>query len=50
LLRSRPSLGVPINEESIAQEYYPCLGEVTRHPSLRRICDKIVCGEEAHVR
>lgn len=36
--------------ELIAQEYYPCLRAATEHPALQRICDKIVCDEEAHIR
>jgi hypothetical protein len=36
--------------ELIAQEYYPCLREATVHPTLRRICDKIICDEVAHIR
>ena len=36
--------------ELIAQEYYPALRETTGHPVLRRICDKIIADEEAHIR
>jgi hypothetical protein len=53
-LRAFSDLGwssrVLIIAELIAQEYYPCLREATSHPALRRICDKIVCDEEAHIR
>jgi hypothetical protein len=41
---------VLIIAELIAQEYYPCLRAATDHPVLRRICDKIICDEEAHIR
>lgn len=36
--------------ELIAQDYYPALREATDHPVLRRICDKIIFDEEAHIR
>ena len=36
--------------ELIAQEYYPCLRAATDHPVLRRICDKIIWDEDAHIR
>jgi hypothetical protein len=53
-LRAVSDLGwssrVLIIAELIAQEYYPCLREATSHPVLRRICDKIICDEEAHIR
>lgn len=35
--------------ELVAQEYYPCLREATRHPILRRICDKIIFDEHEHI-
>jgi hypothetical protein len=53
-LRAFSDLGwssrVLIIAELIAQEYYPCLREATLHPVLRRICDKIICDEETHIR
>src|SRR5688572_27073300 len=53
-LRAVSDLGwssrVLIIAELIAQEYYPCLHAATEHPALRRICDKIICDEEAHIR
>ena len=53
-LRSCSDLGwssrVLIIAELIAQEYYPCLQLATEHPALRRICQKIICDEEAHIR
>lgn len=53
-LRAHSDLGwssrVLIIAELIAQEYYPCLREATSHPVLRRICDKIICDEDAHIR
>src|SRR5688572_32052865 len=52
-LRAVSDLGwssrVLIIAELIAQEYYPCLRAATKHPTLQRICDKIVCDEEAHI-
>lgn len=36
--------------ELIAQDYYPALREATDHPVLRRICDKIIVDEAAHIR
>ena len=53
-LRACSDLGwssrVLVIAELIAQEYYPCLRAATTHPVLVRICDKIVCDEEAHIR
>ena len=53
-LRAVSDLGwssrVLIIAELIAQEYYPCLQAATDHPVLRRICDKIICDEDAHIR
>lgn len=53
-LRAFSDLGwssrVLIVAELIAQEYYPALRVATDHPVLRRICDKIVEDEEAHIR
>ena len=53
-LRAFSDLGwssrVLIIAELIAQEYYPCLRAATPHPVLRRICDKIICDEEDHIR
>jgi hypothetical protein len=52
-LRSGGDLGwssrVLLIAELIAQEYYPCLRRATSHPALVRICDKIICDEEAHI-
>ena len=52
-LRALSDLGwssrVLLIAELIAQEYYPCLRAATEHPALRRICDKIICDEEAHI-
>ena len=36
--------------ELVAQEYYPCLRKATTQPALRRLCDKLICDEFAHVR
>ena len=36
--------------ELVAQEYYPCLRVTTSHPVLRRICDKLIHDEFAHIR
>ncbi len=36
--------------ELIAQDYYECLRAATDHPALRRLCDRIVSEERAHVR
>jgi hypothetical protein len=53
-LRSCADLGwtsrVLIVAELIAQEYYPCLRSATTDPALVRICDKVICDEEAHIR
>jgi hypothetical protein len=53
-LRAFSDLGwssrVLIIAELIAQEYYPCLRAATPHPALIRICDKIICDEEEHIR
>ena len=53
-LRAFSDLGwssrVLIIAELIAQEYYPCLRAATEHPVLQKICDKIICDEEAHIR
>jgi hypothetical protein len=53
-LRAFSDLGwssrVLIVAELIAQEYYPCLHAATDHPILRRICEKVIFDEEAHIR
>jgi hypothetical protein len=53
-LRAFSDLGwssrVLIVAELIAQEYYPCLHAATDHPVLRRICEKVIFDEEAHIR
>ncbi|HWA24059.1 MAG TPA: ferritin-like domain-containing protein [Lacunisphaera sp.] len=53
-LRAVSDLGwtsrVLIIAELIAQEYYPCLRAATNHPALVRICDTIICDEDAHIR
>lgn len=36
--------------EFVAQEYYPCLRATTTHPVLRRVCDKLIHDEFAHIR
>lgn len=36
--------------ELVAQEYYPCLRAATSHPVLRRVCDKLIHDEFAHIR
>lgn len=36
--------------ELVAQEYYPCLRDSTTHPVLRRVCDKLIHDEFAHIR
>lgn len=41
---------VLIIAELVAQEYYPCLRLATRHPVLRRVCDKLIHDEFAHIR
>ncbi len=41
---------VLIIAELVAQEYYPCLSGTTRHPALRRVCDKLIHDEFAHIR
>ncbi|HSI10225.1 MAG TPA: hypothetical protein VK985_16700 [Rariglobus sp.] len=41
---------VLIIAELVAQEYYPCLRVTTRHPVLRRVCDKLIYDEFAHIR
>jgi len=41
---------VLIIAELVAQEYYPCLRLTTRHPVLRRVCDKLIHDEFAHIR
>jgi hypothetical protein len=41
---------VLIIAELVAQEYYPCLKLTTRHPVLRRVCDKLIFDEFAHIR
>jgi hypothetical protein len=40
---------VLIVAELIAQEYYPALRGASDHPVLRRICDKIIADEAAHI-
>ena len=53
-LRAFSDLGwssrVLIIAELVAQEYYPCLRAATGDLTLRRICDKIIYDEEAHIR
>jgi len=41
---------VLIIAELVAQEYYPCLRVMTGHPALRRVCDKLIHDEFAHIR
>ena len=41
---------VLIIAELVAQEYYPCLRLKTGHPVLRRVCDKLIHDEFAHIR
>jgi hypothetical protein len=41
---------VLIIAELVAQEYYPCLRLTTKHPVLRRVCDKLIHDEFAHIR
>ncbi len=41
---------VLIIAELVAQEYYPCLRFTTGHPVLRRVCDKLIHDEFAHIR
>jgi len=41
---------VLIIAELVAQEYYPCLRLTTQHPVLRRVCDKLIHDEFAHIR
>lgn len=41
---------VLIIAELVAQEYYPCLRTTTQHPVLRRVCDKLIHDEFAHIR
>ncbi len=41
---------VLIIAELVAQEYYPCLRVTTAHPVLRRVCDKLIHDEFAHIR
>lgn len=36
--------------EFVAQEYYPRLREIGDHPVLRRVCDKLIADEVAHIR
>ncbi len=44
------SVGVLITAEIIAKVYYAALGKSTRSPMLRRVCERILRDEEAHVR
>ena len=34
----------------VAQEYYPLLRTTTTHPVLRRVCEKLIHDEFAHIR
>jgi len=36
--------------EFVAQEYYPRLRGISGHPVLRRVCDKLIADEVAHIR
>ncbi len=36
--------------EFVAQEYYPRLRGIGGHPVLRRVCDKLIADEVAHIR
>lgn len=53
-LRARADLGwkcrTLIVAEFVAQEYYPRLREIGDHPVLRRVCDKLIADEVAHIR
>jgi hypothetical protein len=44
------SVAVLVTAEIIAEVYYAALGEATRSPMLRAICNRILSDEEAHVR
>jgi hypothetical protein len=35
--------------ELVAQEYYPCLRDATDDPALRRICQRVIAEEAAHI-
>lgn len=41
---------VLIIAELVAQEYYPLLKSTTAHPVLRRVCEKLIHDEFAHIR
>lgn len=53
-IRSASDIGwscrVLIIAELAAQEYYPLLRETSTHPVLRRVCDKLIFDEFAHIR
>lgn len=53
-LRARADLGwkcrTLVVAEFVAQEYYPQLRGIGDHPVLRRVCDKLIADEVAHIR
>ena len=53
-IRSASDIGwscrVLVIAEFVAQEYYPCLRDLSSHPVLKRVCEKLIHDEFAHIR